>query len=191
MISAAPLMRSSPTFFREQSSAWKGQASFLKFHGKAPLSKRLDDNWVSDCSRNGGSAVLCAIHDSERAYRTLAMAIDLAETRKAQLHVVCVAEMLHAPLFMSEVDEVVENAMSEAQSVLAEATAWAQTRNIAIRGHALTGSPTRAIVALAFAVDAQLLVIGRTKRSSLSRRLFGSAADGILSMARCPVVIAA
>ncbi|WP_432431936.1 universal stress protein [Methylocystis rosea] len=119
------------------------------------------------------------------------MAIDLAETRKAQLHVVCVAEMLHAPLFMSEVDEAVENAMSEAQSVLAEATAWAQTRNIAIRGHALTGSPTRAIVALASAVDAQLLVIGRSKRSSLSRRLFGSAADGILSMARCSVVVAA
>lgn len=190
MIFAAPLMPSSPTFFREQSSAWKEQASFQQFHGKETLSKRLDDNWVSDCSRNSGSAVLCAIHDFESAYRTFAMAIDLAETRKAQLHVVCVADTLHAPLFMSEVDDVMGKAMSEAQSVLAEAAAWAQTRNIAIRGHALTGSPTRAIAALASAVDAQLLVIGRSKRSSLSRRLFGSAADGILSMARCPVVVA-
>lgn len=58
------------------------------------------------------------------------------------------------------------------------------------RLHVRMGLAVETILQTAFDYDVELIVVGTHARGTLSRMLFGSVAQGLVSAARCPVMVA-
>jgi len=123
----------------------------------------------------------------------LAAAAALAEHLGARLHVVrsferpdpVLGAYTHA---LADGSAAANNRKSEIESRL-----WAQTRRFSardrIRCHAVEGRPDLQLCAFAEEVQADLLIVGATRRGWISHNLLGSTAERVLQHATVPVLV--
>jgi nucleotide-binding universal stress UspA family protein len=133
--------------------------------------------------------ILHANDGSEHAFKALALALNVADQNRADLHMVSVEEISYVPDSIEEIREEKGSAARRFHAVIQRANAMADARNIKLKTHILTGHPVRDIVNLAKALDADLLVIGATGHSAFYERMIGSRADRLVQLAPCPVLV--
>jgi len=133
--------------------------------------------------------MLCANDGSAPAFKALEFALALAKQHRSELHMVSVAEIDYLPEFVEEIRQQEGVAMRRLRTVIQRAKGMAETSQIELKTHILTGHPVRDIVKLAAELNVDLLVIGATGHSALYERMIGSRADRIVQLAACPVLV--
>jgi nucleotide-binding universal stress UspA family protein len=133
--------------------------------------------------------IVAASDGSEGAARALSVAIRLAKTHGAELHMISVEEL---PQFPASVDEVVEE-KSEANhyyaAVVARAKAQAQAQGVRLTTQVMPGHAVKTIVEFVERERADLLVIGYMGHSALYNRVIGSTTDRLVELAPCAVLV--
>jgi nucleotide-binding universal stress UspA family protein len=122
----------------------------------------------------------------------LADAVALARRVGAVLHVVHayrVPEFLATfPVYEPMYQDLTGNYALELQSRL-ERVLYAAAPDLALVAHVAAGAPGRAICEVANEVDADAIVVGRTRSGSFARALLGTTAERVLREATRPVLL--
>jgi nucleotide-binding universal stress UspA family protein len=121
----------------------------------------------------------------------LAPAVELARRLGATLHVVQVLDardpVLSAYTHALQGGAALEQRCREVQQRLTEQER--RFSSAAIHCHALEGSPDRDLCRLASELDADLLIVGATRRGWVWRNVLGSTAERVLKRSSVPVLI--
>ena len=134
------------------------------------------------------SKLLVAYDGSDNSKRALEVAADLAVKCGARLQVAKVVDI--ASLMGLEVEgEVIDELRSKAEHEVHDAVEFARSRGADAYGSVLVGDPVESIVVLAQEMDVDLIVTGSRGLSRLKRILLGSVSTGILTEARCSVLV--
>ena len=133
--------------------------------------------------------ILHANDGSDRAFRALAAAFDLAKRYKAELHMICVEEMPHFPATIDEVEEEKVEANHRYQPVVERARAIARDHGVPLAVHLVVGHAVHRIVELVERERFDLLVIGFMGHSALYERIIGGTADRLVRLTPCAVLV--
>ena len=133
--------------------------------------------------------ILAANDGSDHAFKAFALALDVAERDRAELHMVSVEEVPYLPEFIEEVREETGTAGRRYRTVIQRCRYLAEQRQVKLQSHVLVGHPVRTIVDLVNELSIDLLVIGATGHSQLYERMIGSRADRLVHLAPCPVLV--
>jgi nucleotide-binding universal stress UspA family protein len=133
--------------------------------------------------------ILHANDGSESAFKALALAIDLAATHKAQLHMICVEEISDFPETIEDVKQEKSAADRRFRKILDRAKEESAKHGVRLHTHVVTGHAVRAIVEFVAERGFDLLVVGATGHSILYRAMIGSRADRLVHLAPCPVLV--
>jgi nucleotide-binding universal stress UspA family protein len=117
------------------------------------------------------------------------LALDLAATYKAELHMICVEEISDFPETIEDVKQERSAADRRFRKVLDRANEESAKRRIRLHTHVVTGHAVRTIVEFAGERGFDLLVVGATGHSILYRTMVGSRADRLVHLAPCPVLV--
>lgn len=130
--------------------------------------------------------ILLATDGSDAAERATAEAIDLALATGAELAVLAVADstVYSTVTIEGQVDDVLER---EGESIAGAVVERATDRGVAAEAVVRQGRPWEEILDAAGDLDADLIVVGTTGESGLSRALLGSTTDRVLRGASVPV----
>jgi nucleotide-binding universal stress UspA family protein len=133
--------------------------------------------------------ILHANDGSDRAFKALLSAIELAKHFGSELHMICVEEM---PNFPTTIDELVEE-KTEADHrygpVVHRARELARGQGVALAAHVVSGHPVQRIVKFVQDEGCDLLVIGFMGHSALYERVIGGTADRLVRLSPCAVVV--
>lgn len=135
------------------------------------------------------TTIVHANDGSERAFDALALALKIAKSSGAALHMVCVEEIPYLPLSIEEVRQETGTAGRQFHAVLSRSREMAAAQQIPLQTHVVAGHPVRDIVELAANLKADLVVVGSSGHSALFDRMVGSRADRIVHLAPCPVLV--
>ena len=133
--------------------------------------------------------ILHANDGSDRAFKALHAALDLAQRSGSQLHMICVEEM---PNFPATIDEIVEEKAEADQrygSAVRRARELAQAQGVPLAAHVVSGHPVQRIVKFVEDERCDLLVIGFMGHSALYERVIGGTADRLVRLAPCAVLV--
>jgi nucleotide-binding universal stress UspA family protein len=133
--------------------------------------------------------ILHANDGSDHAFHALSLALAVAKQNNSRLHLVSVEKIDYLPEFIEEVREETGTAARRFHGVLQRARAMAEESHVKLDTHIVAGHPVRDIIMLAADLNVDLLVIGATGHSALYGRMVGSRADGIMQLAKCPVLV--
>lgn len=133
--------------------------------------------------------ILNANDGSGHANRAFAMALEIAEQNRSELHLVCVEEVPYLPELIDDVRKATSPAARRIQGVLKRSEELAEKRSVKLHTHVIAGHPVRDIIALAADLEVDLLVIGAQGHSAIYERMIGSRADRMMQLAQCPVLI--
>lgn len=126
---------------------------------------------------------------SDRAFKALEAAIDLAKRYGAELHMICVEEM---PNFPTTIDELVEE-KAEADHrygpVVRRARERARSQGVALAARVVSGHPVQRIVKFVQDERCDCLVIGFMGHSALYERVIGGTADRLVRLAPSTVLV--
>ena len=155
-------------------------------------------------AKAGASArIVVPLDESAQAEMALGLATAIARRRDAQLdlvtvpllHRVEIEQRMHhveypqqAPVLPSA-EELLAMSRSEAEQYLGEVKRRLSDQGIAATPHLIDRAPAEAIVAVAEAVDAELIVMATHGRGGMSRWALGSVADKVLQTARRPILL--
>lgn len=132
--------------------------------------------------------LLVAYDGSDNSRRALEVAVDLAVRYGARLQVAKVVDL--ASLMGLEVkEEVIDELRSKAEREVHDAVEFVRSKGIDADGSVLVGDPVGSIVELAQEMGVDLIVTGSRGLSKLKRILLGSVSTGILTEARCSVLV--
>lgn len=132
--------------------------------------------------------ILLATDGSREAELATRTAIDLAENRNSELHVVYVEPAL--PMIDQFADPGPERTTPESRRLLDE-----QVRSIEEAGgtvaeaHLRLGRPDDQIIEVGEEVGAGLIVMGSRGHGGVRRALMGSVSDSVVRHAHCPVLV--
>ncbi len=135
------------------------------------------------------SSVVVGTDGSETAAHAVRSAIELAALYGATLHIVTAYRP--RPVQAGGVpDEFREqlSASGKADTVLEEECARARGAGVEVHGHAGTGDPAEAIVAVAEQEKADVIVVGNKGMTGV-RRVLGSVPNSVAHQAPCSVLI--
>jgi nucleotide-binding universal stress UspA family protein len=141
--------------------------------------------------------VICATDFSDSSFRALDYARMLTERFEADLllvHVVDDPPTAVPPVGGAAVDSTInvteyqEHLVEHATRRLAELVAEQDSAGPSVRSHVAKGRPSRQIVQLAAAEEADLIVIGTHGHNRLHRLVFGSVTEKVVRAAPCPVL---
>ncbi|MFB6125287.1 MAG: universal stress protein [Halanaeroarchaeum sp.] len=130
--------------------------------------------------------ILLATDGSEAAERATAEAIDLAVATGAELVVLSVADttVYSTVTIEGQVDDVLER---ESETIAGAVVERANDRGVAAESVVRQGRPWEEIRDAARDLDVDLVVMGTSGESGLSRALLGSTTDRVLREASLPV----
>jgi nucleotide-binding universal stress UspA family protein len=134
--------------------------------------------------------ILIANDGSEGAFMALVVALRLAHSHKAQLHMICVEEILWMPAGSRE--ELIgdkELADRKFAEVVAKAEAEAKHHRVKLRSHVLVGHAVPTIVEFIERDGFDLLITGFMGHSALYNRVIGSTTDRLVELAPCAVLV--
>jgi nucleotide-binding universal stress UspA family protein len=135
-------------------------------------------------------AVLVPFDDSAPARAALELALkDSPDDEVLVLHVVDPVRALvsHGA---SDLDEAMDAAQAEANRLLDEAAAIAESRGVAADTEVAFGDPAPTIVEYAELTAVERVVIGSHSRSGVARALLGSVAERVVRRSPVPVTVA-
>jgi nucleotide-binding universal stress UspA family protein len=135
------------------------------------------------------SRILIANDGSPGAEKALASAILLARRFKAELHMICVAELPSLPVTVDEVIEEKREANHRIEKIVTGARTRARAQRVSLQVHLAAGHAVPRIVELVESGRFDLLVIGFMGHSALYNRLIGSTTDRVVELAPCPVLV--
>jgi universal stress protein A len=130
------------------------------------------------------STILCPIDFDEGASPALRLATELAQERKAILHVLHVVDIppnVEVPLPLAEMEARAETRLAQ----LARRRIGGKGR---YRVHVTTGDPGREVLLAARQLKAKLIVMATHGRKGLRRLILGSVAERVVREAPCPVL---
>ena len=133
--------------------------------------------------------ILIANDGSEGAFKALDVALRLAHSQKAQVHMISVEETQWIPGSREEVIGDKEIADRKFAEVVAKSEAEAKHHRVKLISHILMGHPVPAIVDLIERNGFDLLVAGFMGHSALYNRVIGSTTDRLVELAPCTVLI--
>lgn len=133
--------------------------------------------------------ILVALDGSSVSENALHVAVDEARVRDAELHALYVVRhvVTHTMLYESgasapegsakNYNEVMEN---EAKKVLEHAEEVASEEGVEIIAHFMIGDPREVIVEFLEEIEADLIIVGSSGKSSLDRFLLGSVSSAVV-----------
>ena len=141
--------------------------------------------------------ILCPVDFSEFSFRALAQATELATHFKAELFVLHVTQPietiyqlgLYAGTPSWDIQGYERELRQGAERELVQLLEAEQFRRLEVHPLLRAGLPADQIVEAAHAVEADLLVISTHGLGGWHHLLFGSVAEKVIRMARCPVLI--
>jgi nucleotide-binding universal stress UspA family protein len=137
-------------------------------------------------------SILLAADGSEEAELAASVAVELAKSTGAELHLVHVKLLPITPPYPEVLDwrEDLERAEREARELLDEQVKKVEDAGGTVAGaHLREESPAEEIVALAEELGADLIVVGSQDRGRIRRALAGSVSDWVVRHAPCPVLV--
>jgi len=139
-------------------------------------------------------SILLATDGSEDAALAARAAADLSDRARVRLHVVHVWQGLRpATLPAAAIDpypRAYEEWEREAGELLEEQAERLRSAGSTVAGaHLRKGRPAEEIVVLAEELDADLVVVGSRGLGAVKRLVVGSVAEGVVSLAPCPVLV--
>ena len=133
--------------------------------------------------------ILVANDGSEGAFAAFDMALKLARSSRAQLHMISVEEMQWIPGTREEVVGDKELADRRFAIVVERARQEAKRRRVKLATHVVVGHPVSAIVDFIARDGFDLLVIGFMGHSALYNRVIGGTTDRLVELAPCAVLV--
>jgi nucleotide-binding universal stress UspA family protein len=133
--------------------------------------------------------ILIANDGSPGARKAMTAAILIAKRSKAELHMICVAELPGLPATMDEVVEEKLEANHKIEKVMSAARAEAKAQRVKLQTHIAAGHAVPRIVEFAESGRFDLVVIGFMGHSALYNRLIGSTTDRVVELAQCAVLV--
>lgn len=134
--------------------------------------------------------ILIANDGSEGAFKALVVALRLAHSFQAQVHMICVEEL---PWMQAGVREEIINEKEIADrkfaKVVAKAEIEANHHRVKLVSHIVIGRPAPAIVAFIVRDGFDLLVTGFMGHSALYHRILGRTTDRLVELASCAVLV--
>lgn len=127
--------------------------------------------------------IVAGLDGSDASYRAMALAVEIARRFGSRLTIVTVVPPLPVP------GEALHDDHFEAERILEEGTARLDAPGLLIDRVVLFGSPAEALCNLAHAEEVDLVIVGRSGRSSVSRMLLGSVSDRLVHRCTKPVLV--
>jgi nucleotide-binding universal stress UspA family protein len=137
-------------------------------------------------------SILLATDGSEEAELAAGVAVELAKSTGAELHLVHVKLLPITPPYPEVLDwrEDLERAEREARELLDEQVKKVEDAGGTVAGvHLREEGPAEEIIALAEELGVSLIVVGSRGRGRIRRALTGSVSDRLVRRARCPVLV--
>jgi nucleotide-binding universal stress UspA family protein len=138
-------------------------------------------------------SILLATDGSEETELAARVAVELARSAGAELHVVHVRLLPVTPPYPEVLDwrEDLERAEREARELLDEQVRLVEEEaGGTVAGiHLREEEPAEEIVVLAEELGVDLIVVGSRDRGRISRALMASVSDQVVRRARCPVLV--
>lgn len=155
-----------------------------------------DERRVTSIERGGGVSVpagglriLFATDGSQGSARAEAYACALAQSWGASLIVMSVLEFPPGMNPDYAVNRLyLDELMQEATTRLVDVTARAGGLGLSVQSRIATGIPSKEVIAVAGAEEADLVVVGTRGKTGLEHVLLGSTAERIIRTAPCPVL---
>jgi len=135
--------------------------------------------------------ILLAYDGSPGSRKALRVAAQLADHVDAELHCICVEEMLpHYAATIGEVEEAKAEKDAYFDKLIREArqTAW-DLAGIELHCRVVAGHEVEAVVTAARDGNFELLIVGFTGHSNIFGRVMGSTTQNISRLAPCSVLI--
>lgn len=134
--------------------------------------------------------ILVGVDGSKECRAALALAVDLASTRKALVRLVCVV----APFDAFSADMIAFPEQTRAHREAAKAVVDELAREFAkaevpIETQVADGLPAETIAKLAQAPEVEMVVVGHRGRSVISRILIGGVANRLVQICPKPVLV--
>jgi len=141
------------------------------------------------------SKIVVGTDGSPTATAAVALAVRLAQTSGATLHLVCAYKDPATTVAVAHAGAVAvmdsgmsaETVKDACEELLSEAAKRAE--GVPVETHAVLGSPADAMITVAVGVDADLIVVG-SKGMKGARRIIGSVPNSVAHGAPCHVLIA-
>lgn len=137
----------------------------------------------------GGLSILFATDGSQGSARAEAYACALARSWRASLTVMSVLEFPPGMNPDYAVNRLyLDELMQETTTRLVDVTARARSLGLSVRSRIATGIPSKEVIAVAGAEEADLIVVGTRGKTGLEHVLLGSTAERIIRTAPCAVL---
>ena len=133
--------------------------------------------------------ILAANDGSEGAFKALVTACDLAKRYDAELHMIIVEELPRFPASIDEVKGEINSADRRFGPVVGRSNALVGIRGLKLHAHLVPGHPVSTIVEFIKERGFDLLVVGFMGHSAIYERIIGGAADRLVRLAPCTVVV--
>ena len=135
--------------------------------------------------------ILLPIDGSEASFKTAKYAIALANQINASiimLHVITVPDF---PRYLKSIDVYYEEVKKEVENWFDMIADLWQSKNLKIKTKIVTGvfSVVESIVEVADKENVNIIVIGSRGRSQFKKLLLGSVTNGVVTHAKCPVLV--
>lgn len=134
--------------------------------------------------------VLVALEDSEPGWAALEFACtEHADDDITAIHAIDPTNSSYGEIAHVGPSDLLERQRTEAEELLADATAQVAAEDCAIETAVTVGQPADAIVDYAADNETDLIVVGSHGRSGFSRVLLGSVAERVARQAPVPVTV--
>ncbi|MCS6767749.1 MAG: universal stress protein [Candidatus Nitrosocaldus sp.] len=135
--------------------------------------------------------ILVAIDGSEQSFKAARFAIDMARRLDASIVLLHVIGIPQFPHHLGSLDEYYRRIEGEVEGWFNTISNWEESRGMSI-GRRIIHSHTsivESIVEYAEEEGFDMIVVGTRGRSRFMRALLGSVAQGVITYARCPVLV--
>ena len=130
--------------------------------------------------------ILCPVDLSDNSERALNNAVGLARLFNAELHVLSIFEPLHSTSeFIKAGDSELFNEHKELFDSFLDKTDFS---NVEWRSKIRRGKPVKEILSEEKEINANLIIMGSSGKSGISRKLVGSVTEGIINNMPCSVI---
>jgi nucleotide-binding universal stress UspA family protein len=133
--------------------------------------------------------MLVADDGSASGERAFAAALDLARRLSASLDMICVEELPRFPATIDEVEEERAELGGGFAKRVEAAKAKAAAAGVPFAAYVVAGRPASSVAEFVERRGYDLLVVGHMGHSGLYNRVVGTAADRLIDLARCTVMV--
>jgi nucleotide-binding universal stress UspA family protein len=133
--------------------------------------------------------MLVADDGSASGERAFAAALDLARRLSASLDMICVEELPRFPATIDEVEEERAELGGGFAKRVEAAKAKAAAAGVPFAAYVVAGRPVSSVAEFVERRGYDLLVVGHMGHSGLYNRVVGTAADRLIDLARCTVMV--